>query len=116
MHIRINDQVEVLSGDDKGKRGKVVRIDRTSNKVVIQGVAMVFRHMKPSRRNQAGGRLEKEMPIAISKVALIDPTSGKPTRVGVRYLPDGSKELYAKKSGVTIRSLTKANPKYATAK
>jgi len=116
MHIRINDLVEVLSGDDKGKRGKVVRVDRTNNKVVVQGVAVVFRHMKPSRRNQAGGRLEKEMPIAVAKVALIDPVSGKPTRLGVRYLPDGSKELYAKKSGTAIRTLSKADPKYATAK
>lgn len=116
MHIRVNDIVEVLSGDDKGKRGKVVRVDHTSNKVVVQGVAMVFRHMKPSRRNQQGGRLEKEMPIAMSKVALVDPSTGKATRVGVRYLPDGTKELYAKKSGTALRALSKANPKYAAKK
>jgi large subunit ribosomal protein L24 len=113
MHIRINDVVEVLSGDDKGKRGKVVRVDRVKSKVVVQGIGMVYRHMKPSRRSQQGGRLEKEMPIAISNVALVDPTTGKPTRLGVRYLADGSKELYAKKSGASIRTLTKPNPKYA---
>jgi large subunit ribosomal protein L24 len=116
MFIRVNDLVEVLSGDDKGKRGKVVRIDRASNKVVVQGAGMVYRHMKPSRRNQQGGRLEKEMPIAMSKVALIDPTTGKPTRVGVRYLPDGTKELYAKKSGAALRTLSKPRAKYAAKK
>src|SRR5580693_2908952 len=99
MFIRVNDMVVVLSGDDKGKRGKVVKIDREKNKVTVQGVGIVFRHMKPSGRNQQGGRLEKEMPIAMSKVALLDPTTGAATRVGVRYLPDGTKELYAKKSG-----------------
>ncbi len=122
MHIRVNDVVEVLRGDDKGKRGKVVRVDRTNGKVVVQGIGMVFRHMKPSRRNQQGGRLEKEMPIALANVALIDPSTNRPTRVGVRYLPDGSKELYAKGSkkknvpDVRLRLLSKPDPKYAANK
>ncbi|MCE9534294.1 MAG: 50S ribosomal protein L24 [Planctomycetes bacterium] len=116
MHIRVNDIVEVLCGEDKGKRGKVVSIDRDANKAVVQGVNMVFRHMKPSRRNQQGGRLSKEMPINLSNIALIDPVDGKPTRVGVRYLADGSKELYAKKSGTAIRVLSKARPAYAAKK
>jgi large subunit ribosomal protein L24 len=116
MFIRVNDIVIVLSGDDKGKRGKVVKIDRENNKVTVQGIAMVYRHIKPSQRNQQGGRLEKEMPFDLSKVALVDPSSGEPTRVGVRYLPDGSKELYAKKSGTAIRTLSKPRPKYATKK
>jgi large subunit ribosomal protein L24 len=116
MHIRVNDVVEVLSGNDKGVRGKVVSIDRARNKVVVQGVAKVTRRTKPTRRNQQGGLLEKEMPIAASKVALIDPSTNRPTRVGVRYLPDGTKELYAKRSGAALRQLSKPNPKYATAK
>jgi large subunit ribosomal protein L24 len=82
MHIRVNDIVEVTAGDDKGKRGKVLRVDRPNNKVTVQGINLVYRHMKPSR-------------------------------VGARYNPDGSKELYAKKSGTLIRVLAKANPKYA---
>ncbi len=113
MHIRVNDIVEVISGDDKGKRGKVVSIDRVKNKAVIQGIGMVFRHMKPSARNRQGGRLEKEMPIAMAKVSLIDPSTNKPTRVGVRYLPDGTKELYAKKSGTRLRELSKPCATYA---
>jgi large subunit ribosomal protein L24 len=114
MFIRTDDVVVILAGDDKGKRGKVVRVLREADKVVVEGVNLVYRHMKPSKRNQQGGRLSKEMPVAVSNVALIDPATGGPTRVGVRYTADGTKELYAKKSGSTIRVLSKANPKYAT--
>jgi len=116
MFIRTDDVVVILSGDDKGKRGKVVRVLREADKVVVEGVNLVYKHMKPSKRNQQGGRLSKEMPVAVSNVALIDPKSGGPTRLGVRYTADGTKELYAKKSGSTICVLAKANPKYAAAK
>ena len=114
MHIRKDDVVVVLAGDDKGKRGRVLRVSREAGKLVVEGVNRVYRHLKPSRRNPQGGRLSKEMPVDISNVALIDPTTNRPTRVGTRYLADGSKELYAKKSGARIRLLSKANPKYAT--
>ena len=116
MFIRTDDVVVILSGDDKGKRGKVVRVLREADKVVVEGVNLVYKHMKPSKRNQQGGRLSKEMPVAVSNVALLDPATGRATRVGVRYTADGTKELYAKKSGSTLRVLAKANPKYATAK
>ena len=113
MFIRKDDVVEVIAGDDKGTRGKVLRVLRGQNKVVVEGVNRVYRHLKPSRRNPQGGRLSKEMPLDASNVMLIDPSTNKPTRVGVRYLADGSKELYAKKSGTRLRLLSKANPKYA---
>ena len=113
MFIRTDDVVVILSGDDKGKRGKVVRVLREADKVVVEGVNLVYKHMKPSKRNQQGGRLSKEMPVDASNVQMIDPTTGKPTRVGLRYKDDGSKELYAKKSKTTLRVLSKANPKYA---
>jgi len=113
MHIRVNDIVEVIAGDDKGKRGKVLSVDRENDKVTVQGVNLVYRHMKPSRANPQGGRLSKEMPLDASNVQLIDPSTNKPTRVGTRYNPDGSKELFAKKTGAMIRVLSKANPKYA---
>jgi len=113
MHIRVDDIVQVISGDDKGKRGKVLSVDRDNAKVTVQGVNLVYRHMKPSRANPQGGRLSKEMPLDASNVQLIDPSTNKPTRVGTRYNPDGSKELFAKKSGTMIRVLSKANPKYA---
>jgi large subunit ribosomal protein L24 len=113
MHIRIDDIVEVIAGDDVGKRGKVLRVNRENNKVTVQGVNLVYRHLKPSRNNPQGGRLSKEMPLAASNVQLIDPATNKPTRVGARYNPDGSKVLVAKKTGSLIRVLTKANPRYA---
>ncbi len=116
MHIRKDDMVVVLAGDDKGKRAKVLRVSRADGKVVVEGVNRVYKHLKPSRGNPQGGRLSKEMAIDASNVMLIDPSTGAPTRVGVRYTVDGSKELFAKKSGKTIRKLTKANPKYAAVK
>lgn len=113
MYIRKDDTVVVTAGDDKGKRGKVLRVLRAENKIVVEGVNKVYRHLKPSRRNPQGGRLSKEMPIDASNAALLDPSTNAPTRVGVRYLDDGSKELFAKKSGARIRVLSKPNPKYA---
>lgn len=113
MYIRKEDMVEVIAGDDKGTRGKVLKVIRAKGQVVVEGVNRVYRHLKPSKRNPQGGRLSKEMPVDASNVMLIDPTTGKPTRVGVRYLPDGSKELYAKKSKARLRLLSKPNPKYA---
>ncbi|GIW84245.1 MAG: 50S ribosomal protein L24 [Gemmataceae bacterium] len=113
MHIRKDDIVEVIAGDDKGKRGKVLRVIPEKNQVVVEGINLVYRHVKPSRRNPQGGRISKEMPLDASNVALIDPVQNKPTRVGIRYLPDGSKELYAKRSGTRLRILSKPRPRYA---
>jgi large subunit ribosomal protein L24 len=113
MYIRKEDTVEVIAGDDKGTRGKVLRVLRSKNQLVVEGVNRVYRHLKPSKRNPQGGRLSKEMPVDASNVMLVDPATNKPTRLGVRYLPDGSKELYSKKSKSRIRLLSKPNPKYA---
>ncbi|HSQ56543.1 MAG TPA: 50S ribosomal protein L24 [Gemmata sp.] len=116
MYIRKDDVVEVVAGDDKGTRGKVLKVIRAKNQVVVAGVNRVYRHLRPSKRNPQGGRLSKEMPVDASNVMFVDPATNKPTRVGVRYLPDGSKELYAKKSKARIRLLSKPNTKYSTAK
>jgi large subunit ribosomal protein L24 len=113
MYIRKDDTVVVTTGDDKGTRGKVLRVLRSKNQVVVEGVNRVYRHLKPSKRNPQGGRLSKEMPVDVSNVMLIDPTTNGPTRVGVRYRDDGTKELFAKKSGITLRALSKPRPKYA---
>ena len=85
MFIRKDDIVAILAGDDKGKRGKVLQILREDGKVLVEGINKVYRHLKPSKRNPQGGRLSKEMPVAVSNVALIDPQTNTPTRVGVRY-------------------------------
>lgn len=113
MHIRKDDIVVVIAGDDKGKRGRVLSVQPKKGTLVVEGVNRVYKHMKPSRRNQQGGRLSKEMPISVSNVMLIDPHSNQPTRVGVRYTSDGRKELYAKKSGATIRVLSPKRAAYA---
>lgn len=116
MHIRVNDIVEVITGDDKGKRGKVLRVNREKNKVTVQGVNLVYKHVKPNAQNRQGGRLSKEMPVAASNVLLIDPSTNKATRVGTRYNESGVKELYAKKTNTLIRVLAKPNTKYAKKK
>ncbi len=102
MFIRTGDMVEVITGDDAGVRGKVLRVVRETNKVVVEGVNRVYKHVRRSQQNPQGGRLSKEMPVAVSNVMLICPQTGKPTRIGVRVLPDGSKERYAKRSGASL--------------
>jgi large subunit ribosomal protein L24 len=108
MHIRKGDIVEVLTGDDRGKRGRVLSVLPTKGKILVEGVNRVYKHMRPSRRNPQGGRLSKEMPVDISNVQLICPQTNKPTRVGVRVLPDGTKERYSKKSGVAMGIISQA--------
>ena len=111
MLIRKGDMVRVVTGDDKGSTGRVLRVLRDKNKLVVEGINRVYRHLKPSRRNPQGGRLSKEMPVDVSNVMLIDPGSNKPTRVGVRTLADGSKERYAKKSGASLGRIGKVKAK-----
>ena len=113
MNFRVEDEVEVIAGADKGHRGKIIKIDRKKNKVIVEGAGRVWKHVRRSQKNPQGGRLNKEMPIAASNVMLVDPTSGKPTRVGVRFLEDGSKERFAKKSGTTIDKIAPARPQHA---
>ena len=100
MKIRKGDQVIVTTGRDKGKQGEVLRAMPKDNKVVVQGVNMVKRHTRPSQTN-AGGIISKEAPIDVSNVALIDPETGKATRVGFKVV-DGEKVRVAKKSGKVI--------------
>jgi large subunit ribosomal protein L24 len=113
MLIREEDEVLVISGANKGKRGKVLKADRDAGRVVVEGINQVYKHVRRSSKNPQGGRLSKEMAIDASNVSLLCPQTGKPTRVGVRYLKDGSKERYAKRSGVSLGVLAPANPKYA---
>ncbi len=113
MLIRANDIVEVIAGDDRGTRAKVLRVMPKRGKLVVEGVNLVYKHMRRSQKNPQGGRLSKEMPISLSNVLLIDPKTNKPTRVGVRYLEDGTKERYAKSSGASLGAISPARPAYA---
>lgn len=116
MHVRVGDMVEVIAGNDRGTRGKVLSVNHDTGKLVVEGVNRVFKHMRKSQRNPQGGRLQKEMPIRISNVALLSPQTKKKTRAGVRIAADGSKELYCKKSGSLIRVLAPPRASRATAK
>ncbi len=100
--IRKGDRVQVLAGRDKGKRGEVLRVMPTEERAVVQGVNMVKRHQKPRGLNAPGGIVEKEAPIHLSNLALIDPASDKPTRVGFKTLGDGKKVRVSKRSGEVI--------------
>src|SRR5882724_1086949 len=114
MYIRSGDVVEVLSGDDRGKRGRVLSVLRKKGKIVVEGVNRVYKHVKPNRRNPQGGRLSKEMPISRSNVLLFCGTCHRGVRIGKRYADNGSKERYCKKCGNGLGALTKKpDPKYA---
>ncbi|SDG48066.1 LSU ribosomal protein L24P [Limimonas halophila] len=99
--IKRGDNVVVLTGRDRGKQGEVLRVLPKEKRVVVQGVNVAKRHQRPSMQHQ-GGIEEKEAPVDVSNVALRDPSDGKPTRVGFRFLADGRKVRYAKRSGETI--------------
>lgn len=101
LKIKKGDKVIVLAGKDKGKRGEVLRVLREENRAVVGGVNSVKRHTRPSAFT-AGGIIEKELPIHISNLALVDPKEDKPTRVGRKQLKDGTWVRYAKRSGETI--------------
>ena len=107
-NIKKGDMVVVLSGDDKGKVGQVMRVDTDAGKVLVQGVNRVYRHLKPSRQHPRGGRIQKEMPVNISKVLPVDPKTNQPTRVGFRVNEDGSKERFARKSKASLGLIRKA--------
>ncbi|MBX6352452.1 MAG: 50S ribosomal protein L24 [Thermoflavifilum sp.] len=102
MRIKTGDQVVVIAGKDKSKKGRVLKVLPKENRVVVEGVNIVKRHTKPSPAHPEGGILEREAPIHASNVMLVDPKTGEPTRVGYKFLEDGTKVRYAKKSGEVI--------------
>ena len=113
MHIRINDTVEVLAGDDRGTRARVLKVNRTAGKLVVEGVNRVYKHVKRSQRNPQGGRLSKEMPIQISNVLLVCPSCGKATRSGARFGADGGKERFCKRCGTGMGQIAPARAAHA---
>ncbi len=95
---RKGDDVTVTTGRDKGKTGSIVKVIPEENRVIVQGVNLVKRHVRPSQSNP-GGIVEKESSIHISNLAHIDPDTGKPTRVGLKFLEDKRKVRFSKRSG-----------------
>jgi large subunit ribosomal protein L24 len=100
--IKKGDRVVVLTGRDRGKKGEVLKVMPREERVVVQGVMMAKKHERPSPRTGSGGIVTKEAPIHISNVALIDPETDKPTRVGTKVLDDGRKVRVARRSGSVI--------------
>lgn len=103
LHIKKNDTVVVLAGEDKGKTGKVLKMLVEKNRALVEGVNMVSKSTKPSAQNPQGGIVKQEAPIHISNLSLVDPKSGKATRVGIKVTEDGKKVRIAKKSGEEIK-------------
>ena len=101
LKIKKGDNVVVLTGKDKGKHGEVLKMMPTENRAIVKGVAMIRRHQRRTA-NQDGGIISKEAAIHISNLALEDPKDGKPTRVGFKFLKDGRKVRFAKRSGEVI--------------
>jgi large subunit ribosomal protein L24 len=105
--IKSGDEVVVIGGKDRGKRGKVLRVEPTRTRVYVEGLNIVKRHQRPQqvagaqRPEQVGGVIEKEGPIHLSNVMLVDPKDGKPTRVGVE-IADGTRFRVAKRSGTRL--------------
>ncbi len=99
MKIKKGDLVEVISGKDRGKRGKVLRVIPRENKVIVEGVNIVKRHQRPVPQLREGGIIEREAPIYACKVMVVCPSCDKRTRVGYKFVEDGKKVRYCKKCG-----------------
>jgi large subunit ribosomal protein L24 len=111
MHIKTNDTVEVITGDDKGQRGKVLAIDRREGRLVVEGVNRVYKHVRRSQKNPQGGRLSKEMPVQVSNVLLLCNRCGKGVKTGSRIMKNGAKERFCKKCGTGLGEIAPAKEK-----
>jgi large subunit ribosomal protein L24 len=117
MHVRKDDTVVVITGDDAGGKtptvSRVLRVLPKKGKVVVEGVNRVYKHLKPSRRNPQGGRLSKEMPVDASNVLLYCPQCKRGVRVKKQYAADGRKERLCKKCNTSLGVIGKPRPAHA---
>ena len=113
MRIKVNDQVVVLSGNDRGQRGKVLSVQRAEGTVVVEGVNRVYKHVRRSQKNPQGGRLSKELPMPVGKVMLVCTKCDQKTRVGIRFRADGAKERFCKQCGAAQGDIAPAKSAYA---
>ena len=103
LKIKKGDQVAVISGESKGQKGRVLAVEREKERAVVEGVNLVSKHTKPNSKAPQGGILKKEAPVHISNLMVVDPASGKPTRVGRRLNDNNKLVRYSKKSGEEIK-------------
>ena len=103
LHIKKGDNVKVITGEDKGKQGRILTILVKKHKAIVEGLNMVSKHTKPNAANQQGGIIKQEAPIHVSNLMLLDPSSGEPTRIGRKKDKDGKLVRYSIKSGEIIK-------------
>ncbi|MBM3419603.1 MAG: 50S ribosomal protein L24 [Bacteroidetes bacterium] len=103
LHIRKGDTVVVITGESKGQKGRVLEVNRDKNRALVEGVNMVSKHTKPNAKSPQGGIIKKEAPIHVSNLMLVDPASGKGTRIGRRLSEKDKLVRYSKKSGEEIK-------------
>lgn len=103
LHIKKGDNVKVITGEDKGKQGRILTVLIKKHKAIVEGLNMVSKHTKPNAANQQGGIVKQEAPIHISNLMLLDPSSGEPTRIGRKKDKDGRLVRYSKKADEIIK-------------
>lgn len=103
LHIKKGDTVFVNAGENKGRQGRVLEIIRKSDKAIVEGINLVSKHTKPNAKSPQGGIIKKEAPVHISNLMLVDPSTGKPTRIGRKSTGDSRLVRYSKKSGEEIK-------------
>ncbi|MBQ1979034.1 MAG: 50S ribosomal protein L24 [Alistipes sp.] len=103
LHIKKGDTVLVIAGDNKGQQGKVLKVEVSKQRAIVEGVNLCKKATKPNAQNPQGGIVEKEAPIHVSNLQVLDPKSGKPTKVGRKANAEGKLVRYAKKSGEEIK-------------
>ena len=103
LHIKKGDNVVVVTGNDKGKQGKVLEVIRAKDRAIVEGVHIVKKHTKPNTEHPQGGIVEQEAPVHISNLMIVDPKTGKPTRIGRKLDENGKLVRYSKKSGEEIK-------------
>jgi large subunit ribosomal protein L24 len=116
MLIRTGDSVEVIAGNDRGLKSRVIKVDRAAGKAIVEGVNRVKKHIRRSQKHPQGGVLSKEMPVQLSNLQFVCESCGSATRLGARFLPNGSKERYCKKCGASAGQIAPPKAAHATAK
>jgi len=116
MLIRTGDNVEVIAGNDRGQKSRVIKVDRSTGKALVEGVNRVKKHIRRSQKYPQGGVLSKEMPVQLSNLKFVCQSCGGAVRLGARFLADGSKERFCKKCNASAGQIAPAKSAHANAK
>lgn len=116
MLIRTGDTVEVIAGNGRGERSRVIKVDRAAGKAIVEGMNRVYKHIRRSQKYPQGGRLSKEMPVQLSNLLYLCGSCNSATRLGARFLEDGSKERFCKKCGTSAGKIAPAKAAHSAMK